>query len=66
MGGDQRNPWFTIYWVAIVFISSLLHEFGHVLAMRLAGMMTVMYLFAFCAISSLQAAQDGGRIRRRY
>src|SRR5580693_2406357 len=37
LGGDQSNPWFTIYWVAIVFVSILVHEFGHVLAMRLAG-----------------------------
>ena len=37
LGGDQANPWFTIYWVAIVFVSILIHEFGHVLAMRLAG-----------------------------
>jgi stage IV sporulation protein FB len=37
IGGDQGNPWFTIYWVAIVFVSILVHEFGHVLAMRLAG-----------------------------
>jgi stage IV sporulation protein FB len=37
IGGDQGNPWFTIYWVAIVFVSLLVHEFGHVLAMRLAG-----------------------------
>jgi len=38
-------------------------RFGFSLAC-LAGMITD--LFAFCAISSLQAAQDGGRIRRRY
>ena len=37
IGGDQGNPWFTIYWVAIAFTSILIHEFGHVLAMRLAG-----------------------------
>jgi stage IV sporulation protein FB len=37
LGGDQGNPWFTIYWVAIVFVSILVHEFGHVLAMRLVG-----------------------------
>ena len=32
----------------------------------LAGHMGLMYLFAFCAVSSLQAVQDAGRIRRRY
>jgi Zn-dependent protease len=37
LGGDQGNPWFTVYWVVIVFVSILVHEFGHVLAMRLAG-----------------------------
>jgi stage IV sporulation protein FB len=37
IGGDQGDPWFTVYWVVIVFASILVHEFGHVLAMRWAG-----------------------------
>jgi stage IV sporulation protein FB len=37
LGGDQGNPWFSIYWVAIAFASILIHEFGHVMAMRLVG-----------------------------
>jgi Zn-dependent protease len=32
----------------------------------LSGRMGMTYLFAFCAISSLQATQVAGRIRRRY
>jgi stage IV sporulation protein FB len=37
LGGDQGNPWFTVYWVLIVFTSILVHEFGHLLAMRWVG-----------------------------
>ena len=37
LGGDQGDPWLTVYWVVIVFVSILVHEFGHVIAMRWAG-----------------------------
>jgi stage IV sporulation protein FB len=37
IGGDQGDPWFTVDWVVIVFASILIHEFGHVLAMRFFG-----------------------------
>jgi len=32
LGGDMRDPNLVLIWVAVVFVSVLLHEFGHALA----------------------------------
>jgi len=37
LAGDARGAWRVLFWVAVVFVSILVHEFGHILAMRLFG-----------------------------
>src|ERR1700678_3725363 len=37
MGGNRNNPGMLLIWVAVCFVSILLHEIGHVLAYRAFG-----------------------------
>jgi stage IV sporulation protein FB len=37
LAGDARDAWRVLFWVVVVFVSILVHEFGHILAMRLFG-----------------------------
>jgi stage IV sporulation protein FB len=62
LGGDQGNPWFSIYWVAIAFGSILIHEFGHVMAMRLVGDRGHIVLWAYGGL----AISGETKYRRHY
>jgi stage IV sporulation protein FB len=62
LGGDQGNPWFTLYWVAIVCTSILVHEFGHVLAMRWVGDRGYIVLWSFGGL----AISSRSKYRRSY
>ena len=34
---SEGNPWWTLQWGSILFLSVLLHEFGHILGCRSVG-----------------------------
>jgi len=47
LGWDAQRPQFTLIWVLCVFVSILLHEFGHVLMGRLFGSQGHILLYSF-------------------
>ena len=61
--GSQLPPKYVILWVAVVFVSILVHEFGHALTMRAFGSypQVLLYSFGGLAMSMGQRRQSPGR-----
>jgi Zn-dependent protease len=51
LGGGIRQPGLLALWVAVVFVSILVHELGHVTAMRLTGGSGQIVLTAFGGVA---------------
>ena len=51
----------TVIWVAVVFISILIHELGHSLAMRMYGQDSFIVLYMMGGLAVPQSARWGGR-----
>ena len=56
MGSGLKDPKLTLIWVAVVFVSILVHEFGHALTIRAFGAypLVVLYHFGGLAITTGQ------------
>ncbi len=60
-GGYAGNIVFLAIWIAAVFVSILVHELGHALAMRRLGMNAEVVLHFFGGVTIPQAVPWGGR-----
>lgn len=52
MGGDRADPLNTLIWVAVVFVSILVHELGHALLQRYFGGRPWITLYSFGGLAS--------------
>src|SRR5262249_2553972 len=61
----ERGPEFLLVWIVIVFVSILIHEFGHAWAFRLYGVHSyvVLYIFGGLAVPNHSLA---GRWKRAF
>jgi len=60
LGGSVRNLVLIVIWIAVVFVSILIHELGHALAMRSTGRHPRIVLYMFGGLTIPDAAPWGG------
>jgi Zn-dependent protease len=63
-GAERSSPARFGVWLAVVFISVLVHELGHALAGRIYGLEPEIKLYAWGGLTSWMSAADLGRTRR--
>ncbi|MEJ2012611.1 MAG: hypothetical protein P8X64_10370 [Anaerolineales bacterium] len=65
LGGAVGNLLLIVIWIAIVFISILIHELGHAVAMRATGSYPRIVLYIFGGLTIPESSPWGGRIATR-
>jgi stage IV sporulation protein FB len=65
LGGSVRNLLLIALWIAIVFVSILIHELGHALAMRTTGSYARIVLYVFGGLTIPESSPWGGRMATR-
>ncbi len=58
MNDQENGPVLLLMWVAIVFVSILVHEMGHALAARLFGYSPHIYLYHFGGLAVFEPYRD--------